>query len=196
MEQFNKHDLFPQSFAISRACSSKPQSPRREHSRERFEKCNCLRCAGKGVAGSKNQTAYDQSKGETYYPRVLPVQLGDSLVIKNSDDVKHHSYSFSPPKTFSTPLQEKGQLKPLIMDKPGEVIIGCNIHDWMASFVLVVDTPFFAVQIKKGMLSWVICLMGSTKFMFIIPAQGTRGPRLTLRTSTTRGNPNWSLKFL
>jgi hypothetical protein len=31
-----------------------------------------------------------------------------------------------------------------VFDKPGQVDIGCNIHDWMEAHVLVVDTPWFA----------------------------------------------------
>ena len=31
-----------------------------------------------------------------------------------------------------------------MFDKPGIVVLGCNIHDSMVAGVLVVDTPFFA----------------------------------------------------
>jgi hypothetical protein len=32
----------------------------------------------------------------------------------------------------------------VVFDKPGVVVLGCNIHDSMVAWVLVVDTPYFA----------------------------------------------------
>jgi hypothetical protein len=32
----------------------------------------------------------------------------------------------------------------VIFDKAGLVVLGCNIHDLMVSWLLVVDTPYFA----------------------------------------------------
>ena len=34
--------------------------------------------------------------------------------------------------------------EPVLFDKPGLVVLGCNIHDLMVSYLLVVDTPYFA----------------------------------------------------
>ena len=39
---------------------------------------------------------------------------------------------------------------PIVFDKPGEVVIGCNIHDWMEAWVLVVETPYFAKTAANG----------------------------------------------
>ena len=30
-----------------------------------------------------------------------------------------------------------------IFSEPGLVTIGCNIHDWMLSYLLIVDTPYY-----------------------------------------------------
>ena len=35
-------------------------------------------------------------------------------------------------------------------DQPGLVTLGCNIHDWMLGFILVLDTPWFAQTDKQG----------------------------------------------
>ena len=37
-----------------------------------------------------------------------------------------------------------------MFDKPGEVVLGCNIHDNMIAYLLVVDTPHFAKTDKRG----------------------------------------------
>ena len=40
--------------------------------------------------------------------------------------------------------------KPVVFDKPGVVALGCNVHDWMVAYVLVVDTPYFAKTGANG----------------------------------------------
>ena len=33
---------------------------------------------------------------------------------------------------------------PIVFDKPGVAVLGCNIHDRMAAWVVIADTPWFA----------------------------------------------------
>ena len=40
--------------------------------------------------------------------------------------------------------------EPLLFDKPGTVVIGCNIHDQMSAYIQVVDTPYFAKTDTSG----------------------------------------------
>jgi hypothetical protein len=35
-------------------------------------------------------------------------------------------------------------------DKPGLVVLGCNIHDMMAAWVVIVDTPYFTKTAAGG----------------------------------------------
>jgi hypothetical protein len=37
-----------------------------------------------------------------------------------------------------------------VFDKPGLVVLGCNIHDTMAAWVVVVDTPYFTKTVASG----------------------------------------------
>ncbi|MGZ8242056.1 methylamine utilization protein [Methylomagnum sp.] len=74
---------------------------------------------------------------------VTPVQMGTPVSFPNSDDIRHHVYSFSPAKTFELPLYMGTPAKPVVFDKPGAVALGCNIHDWMLGYIYVVETPFF-----------------------------------------------------
>ena len=37
-----------------------------------------------------------------------------------------------------------------MFDKPGEIVLGCNIHDSMIAYMLVVETPIFAKTDKRG----------------------------------------------
>ena len=39
---------------------------------------------------------------------------------------------------------------PVVFDKPGVAVLGCNIHDTMAAWVVVADTPWFARSAANG----------------------------------------------
>lgn len=83
--------------------------------------------------------------GLAFEPHVLVVETGTEIEFPNSDDVRHHVYSFSRAKRFALTI-DSGTIhsEPLAFDVPGLVTLGCNIHDNMLAYVLVVDTPLFA----------------------------------------------------
>ncbi|WP_372521716.1 methylamine utilization protein [Sulfuricaulis sp.] len=83
-------------------------------------------------------------------PYMTVVQVGTAIEFPNQDPFKHHLYSFSPPKNFEIKLYAGKPEKPIVFDKPGEVALGCNIHDWMEAYVLVVATPYFAKTDAHG----------------------------------------------
>src|SRR5260221_2230684 len=82
-------------------------------------------------------------KNRTFVPHILPIQTGTAVTFPNSDNVRHQVYSFSPAKKFQLPLYSGTPAAPVVFDKAGVVTIGCNIHDQMSAYLLVVDTPFF-----------------------------------------------------
>ena len=85
-----------------------------------------------------------------FVPHVLIVQTGTSVLFPNNDVVSHHVYSFSEPKTFELPLYKGNPHPPLVFDRAGVVVLGCNIHDSMLGYILVVDTPHFAATDALG----------------------------------------------
>lgn len=85
-----------------------------------------------------------------FSPRVTVVQTGTAVSFPNRDSVRHHVYSFSPAKTFEIKLYAGTPAQPVVFDKAGEVVLGCNIHDEMRAFVYVVDTPYFARTDASG----------------------------------------------
>lgn len=87
---------------------------------------------------------------KTFVPEISVVQTGTAINFPNRDSVRHHVYSFSPAKVFEIKLFSGVPAKPVIFDKPGEVVIGCNIHDQMIAHILIVDTPYFAKAGKNG----------------------------------------------
>lgn len=85
-----------------------------------------------------------------FSPIVTVVQTGAAVSFPNRDTVRHQVYSFSPAKTFELKLYAGVPAEPVIFDKPGLVAIGCNIHDGMVAYVMVVDTPYFSKTIAGG----------------------------------------------
>ncbi|WP_018227816.1 methylamine utilization protein [Methyloversatilis universalis] len=87
---------------------------------------------------------------KSFMPQVSAVQVGTAIEFPNNDTVRHHVYSFSPAKVFELKLYSGRPEKPVVFDKPGLVVLGCNIHDQMVAYVSVVDTPWFAVTGSDG----------------------------------------------
>ena len=83
-----------------------------------------------------------------FVPVVLPVEVGTPVQFPNRDNIKHHVYSFSPAKKFELPLYSGTPSTPVVFDKPGAVVLGCNIHDWMVAHVFVAPSPHFARTVK------------------------------------------------
>ena len=88
-----------------------------------------------------------------FKPLVLVVKKGRKVVFPNSDNIRHHVYSFSDPKRFEIKLYEGVPKQPLIFDQAGIVILGCNIHDSMTGYIYVSDTPYFWKTDSAGIAS-------------------------------------------
>jgi plastocyanin len=86
-------------------------------------------------------------------PRVLVVPVGTAVAFPNRDTVRHHVYSFSPAKTFELKLYAGVAANPVVFDRIGIAVLGCNIHDNMTAWVVVVDTPYFGRSPKSGLVA-------------------------------------------
>lgn len=91
-------------------------------------------------------------RGQRFAPHVLAVHTGTQVRFPNSDNIRHQVYSFSAAKRFELRLYEGTPTDPLLFDKPGVVVLGCNIHDWMLGYIYVTDDPRFGVSDAQGQL--------------------------------------------
>lgn len=89
-------------------------------------------------------------RNQQFAPRVLAIHSGTNVAFPNSDNIRHQVYSFSTPKRFELRLYEGTPSLPVLFDKPGVVVLGCNIHDSMLGYIFVTDDPWFAVSGDKG----------------------------------------------
>lgn len=85
-----------------------------------------------------------------FSPRVLVVPVGTPVAFPNRDVVRHNVYSFSPAKTFELKLYSGTSASPVVFDKAGVAVLGCNIHDNMSGWILVVETPYFGRSVEAG----------------------------------------------
>ena len=89
-------------------------------------------------------------QGKEYLPLVTPLVVGTTVSFLNRDVVEHQVYSLSDAKKFELPLYKPGKANAVVFDRPGVVVVGCNIHDWMLAYVVVLDTPLFAKTAAAG----------------------------------------------
>ena len=87
---------------------------------------------------------------QEYQPYVTAIRLGTTVEFPNKDKVQHHLYSLSKPKRFEKPLYGSGRKEAVVFDQPGVVTLGCNIHDWMLAYIVVLETPWFVKSGKDG----------------------------------------------
>jgi plastocyanin len=95
-------------------------------------------------------TAQMAQQNRQFSPQIIVVQAGTSVNFPNLDTVRHHVYSFSPIKPFELKLYAGTPAAPIVFDKVGTAVLGCNIHDRMSGWVVVVDTPYFAKTDAAG----------------------------------------------
>jgi plastocyanin len=85
-----------------------------------------------------------------FYPHVLVVGKGQQVTFPNSDQIRHHVYSFSKPNDFEIKLYSGNQAEPVRFDHPGIVVLGCNIHDQMVAYIYIADKEYAAVTDEQG----------------------------------------------
>jgi len=100
-----------------------------------------------------SQKAVMDQRDTQFVPHILVVQKGTSVEFPNSDVVAHHVYSFSKPNNFVLPLYKGDPHNPVALEHDGIVTLGCNIHDDMLAYIVVVDTDKFGITDENGRLS-------------------------------------------
>lgn len=103
-----------------------------------------------GAPPPRPRAAEIEQKNRKFMPVMTVIQTGSEIAFPNNDTVRHHVYSFSPTKPFELKLYSGTPGSPISFDKPGSVVIGCNIHDRMVAYIQVVNTPYFGKTNETG----------------------------------------------
>lgn len=105
--------------------------------------------AAKAAAGAK---VVLDNKNCRFEPHVTFVQVGQELVVKNSDTVGHNSNVATvknPPSNNLIPAGGDAVLK-FGSDEAVPAQVTCNIHPWMKSWLLVRPNPYASVSAADG----------------------------------------------
>ena len=112
---------------------------------------------GGGVPGGPPPTtpAVLDQVGCRYVPRVLAIQIGQDLLVKNSDPFLHnvHTQPFEDanrPENIAMPNRNLTGLTLNPIKTPERFSIKCDVHPWMLAHVSAFDHPFFAVTNEDG----------------------------------------------
>jgi plastocyanin len=100
--------------------------------------------------GAPKKVEIDQ-KGCKFVPRVVAMQAGGEIDVKNSDGILHniHTYSSANPSInkaqprFKKVMTEK-------FEKPEVVKVTCDVHSWMLGWIAVMPTPYMSVTNESG----------------------------------------------
>ncbi|HYO59002.1 carboxypeptidase regulatory-like domain-containing protein [Archangium sp.] len=91
----------------------------------------------------------------TYAPRVQGVAIGQPILIKNSDGTLHNARALAGTKTlFNVAQPPNGKAVQRTLPAESEVVrLKCDIHPWMAAWVVVNPNPYFATSGADGAFS-------------------------------------------
>lgn len=88
----------------------------------------------------------------TFLPHVKPIQAGTRVAFKNSDSDLHniHAYDEKNKTIFNVAVLPDLASPARAYDKPGEILLKCDVHPEMSAYLLVLTNPYFATTDKKG----------------------------------------------
>jgi hypothetical protein len=94
--------------------------------------------------------------GCRYSPRILALQKGERLRVKNNDPKLHIPHSYHEDRTvFNLSLPFKGTVIDATsrIRRAGILKVVCDTHAWMLAYIHVFDHPHFAVTDERGMFT-------------------------------------------
>lgn len=100
--------------------------------------------------GSNLAVATIDQVNKRFKPEQIVVEQGQSVDFPNSDNIRHHVYSFSKAKTFELKLYADTPERPVDFNQHGVVVLGCNIHDTMIGYIFVSNSSETVVTDVKG----------------------------------------------
>lgn len=112
----------------------------------------------KGISGSypvPGQAGLLDQSGCTYHPRVLALQTGQDLTIRNSDETLHNIHPRPRVNQEFNVGQPRQGMETTRQFSEAEMMIpvGCDVHPWMRAYISVFSHPFFAVTGADGSFS-------------------------------------------
>jgi len=116
--------------------------------------------------------------GKSFSPYLSVSQVNATVNFVNQDDITHHIYSAGSDNKFSFKIRA-GKTNTLAQfNHENEVAMGCNIHDWMSGYLLVVNTPYFTKTDSEGLANFNVAKKGKYKIVVWHPQMQSENNRL------------------
>jgi plastocyanin len=105
--------------------------------------------SGEQKAEPLKKAVIDQ-RDKTFIPHVSVVTTGTKVDFPNNDRIFHNVFAAYDAKQFDLGMYARGKTLHQTFNKPGLVALLCNVHTEMSAYIMVVDTPYYAVTDKQG----------------------------------------------
>jgi hypothetical protein len=93
-------------------------------------------------------------QGCEYHPHVLAIQVGQPLIIKNSDGILHNiNTQPTVNQGFNISQPVEMETERTFTDSEVMIPVKCDVHGWMEAFIGVQDHPYMAVSGEDGTFS-------------------------------------------
>lgn len=103
-----------------------------------------------GAASVPLRRASVDQRDKMFSPHISVVTRGTTVQFPNDDTVFHNVFAYFQAKKFDLGMYPRGASKQVTFDKTGLVVLLCNVHSDMSAYILVVDTPYYAIADKGG----------------------------------------------
>lgn len=90
-----------------------------------------------------------------FFPHVMAIRAGQTLEVKNSDEVAHNAkFAFFDNEEVNPTVPAKSSVSVKTKkEEKSPTKVECNIHPWMAAHVLVLDHPYFGISDADGAIT-------------------------------------------
>lgn len=105
---------------------------------------------GTGVKPKPLANAVIDQRGKAFIPHVTAITPGTTVQFPNNDTVYHNVFAHYDAARFDLGVYPKNARKTKVFPKPGVVSLLCSIHSEMNAYIVIVDTPFYAVTKPDG----------------------------------------------
>jgi plastocyanin len=134
-------------------------------------------------------------KDQAFVPQLLPVLVGETVRIQNSDPVYHNVFSLSKIKRFDVGRRPQGDYKDIVFDEAGMVDVFCDIHSNMHAVVIVMSPQTYKWQLLKDATSFQFVDLPTGSYRLHVAAKGFRmlEQEVLIEAGETHDLPNLQL---
>jgi plastocyanin len=101
-----------------------------------------------GMSHSVATVHLDHTEG-MFVPHVLPIEVGSTVEFRGRDGMPCRLYSASEKNAFNL-MRQSGTKRSLTFDRPGVIMVRCQDHPDAVAYIVVTETPYFAVTGESG----------------------------------------------